>query len=199
VRAVIQGHAVTVEWDLVADTIDLGIVKSHLVQTLAWGDSTRPHGVNPEREIRADSLAIDTPDQTPTEARLFGKGWVGAKPDSGTGERDWLEGDTVVATFAPADSGPARNVLRQVNARGHARSYYRIPDRSRTGPPSLSYVRGSLISLLIRTSGSNDVERVDIRGEVDGVQLEPIPPLPDSLRADSSHVRADTTHHARPR
>ena len=205
VRAVIGGHAVTTEWDLVADTIDLGIAKGHLVQTLAWGDSVRPHGVNPEREIRADSLAIDTPEQVPTEARLFGTGWVGAKPDSGTGERDWLEGDTVVATFAKADSGPARNILRSVSARGRARSYYRVADAKRPGPPSISYVRGDAIALRMRASGSNEVERVDVRGQVDGVQLEPIPPRPDSLRADSLRAdslradslkaRPDTTHH----
>lgn len=207
VRAVIQGHAVTADWDLVADTIDLTIAKSQLVQTRAWGDSLRPHGVNPEREIRADSLAIDTPDKTPTEARLFGTGWVGAKPDSGTGERDWLEGDTVVATFAAADSGPARNVLRTVTARGRARSYYRVVDRSKPGPPGLSYIRADAIALRMRPSGSNDVERVDVRGKVDGVQLEAVPPRPDSLRADSlradslhlrpdtTRARADTTHH----
>ena len=204
VRAVMQGHAVTTDWDLTADTIDLAIAKGQLVQTRAWGDSLRPHGVNPEREIRADSLAIDTPNKVPTEARLFGTGWVGAKPDSGTGERDWLEGDTVVATFAAADSGPARNVLRTVSARGRARSYYRVIDPKRPGPPALSYVRGESIALRMRASGANDVERVDIHGKVDGVQLEPIPPKVDSLRADSLkadslRARADTTHRPRTR
>lgn len=190
VRATDLGHAVTVDWDLTADTIDLAIVKSKLVQTLAWGDSLRPHAVNPEREIRADSLAIDTPDRVPTEARLYGRGWVGAKPDSGTGERDWMEGDSVRAAFAPADSGPARNILKQVDARGHARSYYRVVDRSKPGKASLSYVRGDLISVHMLASGASGVQRVEVRGAVDGVQLEPIPPKADSLRADS--LRADS-------
>jgi hypothetical protein len=194
VRSTTQARAVTSEWDLVADTIDLKLEKSQLVQTLAWGDSTRPHGVNPEREIRADSLAIDTPDKVPTEARLFGRGWVGAKADSGTGERDWLEGDSVVARFAPADSGPQRNVLHQVEARGKARSFYRVADRSKPGPPSISYVRGDLIMLLMKSSGANDVERVDVRGAVDGIQLQPIPPRPDSTKTDSLRVRADSLH-----
>ena len=177
-----------------ADTIDLALTKSQLVQTLAWGDSIRPRAVNPEREIRADSLAIDTPDRVPTEARLFGRGWVGAKVDSVTGDRDWLEGDSVVARFAPADSGPKRNVLHQVEARGKARSFYRVPDRNKPGPPSISYVRGDLIMLLMKSSGANDVERVDVRGAVDGVQLQPIPPRPDSTTTDSLRVRADTLH-----
>jgi hypothetical protein len=191
VRAVAQGHAVTSEWDLVADTIDLALQQSILVQTLAWGDSIRPRAINPEREIRADSLAIDTPNKVPTEARLFGRGWVGAKADS-AGERDWLEGDSVIARFAPADSGPTRNVLRQVEARGKARSLYRVADRSRPGPPSISYVRGDLILVSLKPSGSNDVERVDVRGAVDGVQLEPLRLRPDSTRADSLRVRTDS-------
>src|SRR6478735_1523091 len=112
VRATTKSRAVTSDLDLVADTIDLAMLKGVLVQTLAWGDTIRPKAVSPEREIRADSLAIDTPDKKLTEARAYGRGWVGTAADS-AGERDWLEGDTVVARFAPADSGPARNVLRQ--------------------------------------------------------------------------------------
>ncbi|MEO6066472.1 MAG: hypothetical protein ABJB33_02065 [Gemmatimonadota bacterium] len=192
VRAVIQARALTSEWDLVADTIDLTIANSQLVQTRAWGDSLRPRGVSPEREIRADSLAIDTPDRLPTEARLFGRGWVGTQLDSVTGERDWLEGDSVVARFAPADSGPTRNVLRQVEARNRARSYYRVADRARPGPPSISYVRGDLILLRMRASGSNDVERVDVRGQVDGVQLQPLPQRPDSLSVDPLRPLVDS-------
>lgn len=192
VRAVVQARAVTAEWDLVADTIDLALLNNQLVQTLAWGDSIRPRGVSPEREIRADSLAIDTPGRTLTEARLFGRGWVGAQVDSGSGERDWLEGDTVVAHFAPSDSGPPRNVLREVDARGAARSFYRISDRTRPEGPSLSYVRGDRIQVLMLPSGANGVARVEVRGAVDGIQLEPIRVRPDSARTDSLRTRVDS-------
>ena len=192
VRAVIGARAVTAEWDLVADTIDLTLERNALTRTLAWGDSIRPRGVSPEREIRADSLAIDTPDRVLTEARLYGRGWVGAQVDSATGERDWLEGDSVVARFAPADSGPRRNVLREVDARGAARSYYRIADRTRPGGPSISYVRGDRIQVLMVPSGANAVARVEVRGAVDGVQLEPRRVRPDSLRTDSLRTRADS-------
>ena len=191
VRATTRGHAVTSDLDLVADTIDLALEKSILVQTLAWGDSIRPRALSPEREIRADSLAIDTPGKTLTEARAFGRGWVATAADS-AGERDWLEGDTVVAHFAPADSGPARNVLRQVDANGKARSYYRVYDAARPGLPSINYVRGDKIVLHLKPSGSNDVDRVDIRGAVDGVQLEPIRQRPDSARVDSLRTVADS-------
>lgn len=196
VRAVVGAHAVNGEWDLTADSIDLAVAHRQLVQTLAWGDSTRPHGVSAAREIRADSLAIDTPERTPTEIRAFGRGWVATGTDS-AGLRDWLEGDTVVAHFAPADSGPARSVLRQVDARGRARSFYRVTDRQRPGAPSLSYVRGDHIAVFFRPAGDNGVERVEVRGQVDGVQLEPRPAPADSLRADSLRVRADSARQGR--
>lgn len=192
VRAVVAARAVTAEWDLVADTIDLALQNNVLVQTLAWGDSVRPRGVSPEREIRADSLAIDTPGRTLTEARLFGRGWVGAKVDSATGERDWLEGDSVTARFAPADSGAPRNVLREVDARGKAKSYYRINDRTRPEGPSISYVRGDRIQVLMLSSGAAGVARVDVRGAVDGVQLQPIRIRPDSAKVDSLRTTADS-------
>jgi hypothetical protein len=191
VRATTRGRAVTSEWDLVADTIDLKIERSLLVQTLAWGDSIRPKAVSPEREIRADSLAIDTPDKHITEARTYGRGWVGTAVDS-TGERDWLEGDSVIARFAPADSGPARNVLRRVDAMGKARSYYRVVDRARPGPPSINYIRGDLIVVRLKPSGANEVDRVDVRGAVDGVQLEPLRQRPDSAATDSLRAAADS-------
>lgn len=191
VRATTRGRAVTSEWDLVADTIDLALVRSVLVQTLAWGDSTRPRALSPDREIRADSLAIDTPDRKLTEARTYGRGWIGTTADT-AGERDWLEGDSVIARFAPADSGPPRNVLRQVDAMGKARSYYHVVDRSRPGPPSINYVRGDLIVVRLKRSGANEVERVDIRGAVDGVQLEPLRPRPDSTTVDSLKTVADS-------
>jgi hypothetical protein len=191
VRATTRGRAVTSEWDLVADTIDLKIERSLLVQTLAWGDSIRPKAISPEREIRADSLAIDTPDKKITEARTYGRGWVATAVDS-AGERDWLEGDSVIARFAPADSGPPRNVLRRVDAMGKARSYYRVVDRARPGQPSINYIRGDLIVVRLKTSGANEVDRVDVRGAVDGVQLEPIRQRPDSLPADSLRTVADS-------
>ena len=142
-----------------------------------------------------------TPDLGPAAVQSVGAGCsIGSGtstttgPEAGAAAAAGVEGDSVVARFAPADSGPKRNVLHQVEARGKARSYYRVPDRNKPGPPSISYVRGDLIMLLMQPSGSNDVERVDVRGAVDGVQLQPIPPRPDSTTTDSLRVRADTLH-----
>ncbi|HXE57442.1 MAG TPA: hypothetical protein VNK43_05535 [Gemmatimonadales bacterium] len=170
-----QGHAVNASWDLRADTIALDIEGGALVQTLAWGDSLRPHADSPEHEIRADSLALDTPGRRLREARAFGAAWVGTAPDSATGERDWLSGDTVVAQFAQRDSaGTTRSVLRRIEARHEARSFYRVSDPRRPGPPSLNYSRGDRIVVTMKPGDDRAVERVDLYGRVDGVQLEPV-------------------------
>ena len=58
-----NGHAVSKEWDLVADTIGLDLNNRKLEQTLAWGDSIRPYAMSPSYAMRADSLALDTPGQ----------------------------------------------------------------------------------------------------------------------------------------
>ena len=52
------GHAISKEWDLVADTIGLDLKNRKLDQTLAWGDSTRPYASSPSYAMRADSLAM---------------------------------------------------------------------------------------------------------------------------------------------
>ncbi|MFI5235887.1 MAG: hypothetical protein ACHQXA_09265, partial [Gemmatimonadales bacterium] len=192
VRATGQSHAVNPDWDLVADTIDLALAHQQLAQTLAWGDSIRPHAIAPDREIKADSLAIDTPDQRLKEARAFGTAWVGSAPDTVTHERDQLWGDTVVAEFTSRDSaGKKLSSLQRVEARSHARSYHVLSGNVECGRAAVSYVRGDRIVLRFRAGVSNDVERVEVHGKVDGVQIEPKCPPADSTRADSA--KGDTT------
>jgi len=181
-----NGHAVTAAVDLRADTVGLDIDKSKLVQTVAWGDSVKPDAVSADYRLRGDSMAFDTPGDQLTETRAFGKAWAGARPDSGTGERDWLSGDTLVAHFARFDSsGTDRMVVRQLESRANARSYYRLVDAGRPGPPSLSYVRGNRIVIQMKENGSG-VERVDVWGQVEGVQLDPVREKHDSTAADST-------------
>jgi hypothetical protein len=189
-----NGHAVTRAVDLAADTIGLEVKASKLVQTLAWGDSTRPHAQTQEYTILADSLAIDTPGQALTETRAFGRAWVGGVPDSATQERDWLSGDTVVAHFAQRDSaGQTRTQLQTVEARKDAKSFYRLGNPNRPGRPSLNYSRGQRIVVLMKDEpGPAAVSRVEIHGQVDGIQLDPQPIPPDSLHADSSAARSRT-------
>ncbi|HWA16305.1 MAG TPA: hypothetical protein VG817_07725 [Gemmatimonadales bacterium] len=140
VTAFREGHAISTQVDLVADTIGLDIDQRNLVQTLAWGDSIAPKAVTTDYEIRGDSLAFDTPARLLKEVRSFGRGWVGGKVDAKSGDRDWMSGDTVVATFVQWDSlGTTRTTLGQLQGSGSARSFYRVENtRQAAALPSIN-------------------------------------------------------------
>jgi hypothetical protein len=181
VKALGEGHAISRDLDLVADTIGLDLDQQKLVQTIAWGTGKRPHAVTSENEIRADSVAFDTPGQELREIRAFRQAWVGGKSDSLSGERDWMAGDTVVAGFISEDSAGVRHsVLSQLTASGTARSFYRVAERTRGDRPSINYSRGDHISVAMKTGGRRGVDRVKIDGHVDGLHLEPLPPGADT-------------------
>jgi hypothetical protein len=171
-----DGKAVNQDWTLVADTIAHDLAERKLTHTEAWGDSIRPHATSPKYEIKADSLVLDSPDQEIREARAFGKAWLGGQVDSTTKDRDWLSGDTVIATFEPRDSaGSTRNVLTKLVARGGARSYH-LDSNEKKKPgerPNINYARGDEIVITMKPDGSEQVDMVEIRGRADGVQLEP--------------------------
>jgi hypothetical protein len=180
-----DGHAINRDWDLVADTIVLDLKQRKLEQTLAWGKETKPFASSPQYAMRADSLALDTPGQRLRQVRGFGAAWLGGDIDSVTKDRDWMKGDTLVAQFAARDSaGTPRSVLSRIEARRGAQSYHL--DRNAKAPrrPSINYARGDAIVVTMRTPPAEGVERVDIRGKVDGVQLE--------AAADSTVTPADT-------
>jgi hypothetical protein len=93
-----------------------------------------------------------------------------------TKERDWLTGDTVIATFAVHDSaGTSKAVLTKLVARGSARSYHlESNEKKKPGErPSINYARGDEIVITMKSDGSEAVDLVQIRGKADGVQLEP--------------------------
>jgi hypothetical protein len=180
-----QGHALNRDWDLVADTIALDLKNRKLERTWAWGKGTRPYAVSPSYAMRADSLALDSPGQLLREVRGFGQAWLGAAVDSATKERDWMRGDTVIARFASVDSsGKKRAVLSRIEARSAAQSYHL--DRNAKAPerPSINYARGEVITIVMKDPAAGGVERVDIRGKVDGIQLE--------AAGDTTAVPADT-------
>jgi hypothetical protein len=168
-----NGHAVSKEWDLVADTIGLDIKNRRLEQTLAWGDSTRPYANSPGYAMRADSLALDTPGQQLKEVRGFGRAWLGGNIDARTKQRDWMRGDTVVAQFVQRDSaGVKRAALSRIIARKGAQSFHLDPNQKHPERPSINYARGDVIVMTMKQGVPSGVERVDIRGQVDGIQLE---------------------------
>jgi hypothetical protein len=166
--------AIRREWTLVADTIALDVNRREVDLTLAWGDSLRAHALSPKREIRADSLALDSPAGEIKEARAFGTAWLGGATDSASAERDWLAGDTVVARFEPRDSaGTVRTVLTSIHATGTARSLTVEPQEARPKQPTINYARGDAIVVTMKADGSEEVNDVRIRGRVEGVQIEP--------------------------
>ena len=181
-----NGRAVSKEWDLVADTIGLDIKNRRLERTLAWGDSIRPYATSPAYAMRADSLALDTPGQQLKEVRGFGTAWLGGTIDARTKQRDWMRGDTVVAQFVQRDSAGTRQAaLSRIVARKGAQSFHldpspRFPDR-----PSINYARGDVIVMTMKQGAAPGVDRVDVRGLIDGIQLEAFdaPPVADSLQA----------------
>ncbi len=190
-----NANAVSKEWDLVADTIGLDIEKRRLEQTLAWGDSTRPYATSPAYAMRADSLALDTPGQQLKEVRGFGTAWLGGTIDARTKQRDWIRGDTVVAQFAQRDSaGTSRAALNRIVARKDAQSFHLDPSTRYPDRPSINYARGDVIIMTMKHGVQTGVDRVDVRGQVDGIQLEAadLPQPADSLRA-----RPDTLSRAR--
>ncbi len=188
VKSLGDAHAVSAQLDLVADTIGLDLDQRKLVQTLAWGDSIRPRGLTTDYEIKGDSVAFDTPDQQLREVRSFHHAWVGGKVDTLTKERDWMSGDSVVATFVTSDSaGVQRNSLGRLEARGTARSYYRLANKKNPlGLPSIDYTRGDRITVLMKTGALRGVDQVQIHGDVDGVHIEPAPTVPDSAAATAA-------------
>jgi hypothetical protein len=169
-----SARAVQRDWTLVADTIALDVNKREVDLTLAWGDSLRAHALSPKREIRSDSLALDSPGGVLKESRAFGNAWLGGEIDSASAERDWLAGDTVVAQFEPRDSaGSTRTVLTSIRAAGAARSLTVEPEETRPKQPTINYARGDAIVVTLKPDGSEEVDQVRIRGQVDGAQIEP--------------------------
>jgi len=181
-----QGHAVNKDWDLTADTIALDLKDRKLEHTRSWGKGSRPYALSPSYAMRADSLVLDSPGQLLHEVRGYGKAWLGGSVDSATKDRDWLRGDTVIAHFGTADSaGKKRAVLSRIDAHSAAQSYHL--DRNPKAPqrPSINYVRGDVITVTMKNTAAGGADRVDVRGKVDGIQLE--------AGADSAATPADST------
>jgi hypothetical protein len=183
---------------LTGDAIGLDVNQSEVEQTVAWGRTVRPVALSSDYEVRGDSVAFDTPRRELKEIRAFGTAWLGAKPDS-AGDRDWVAGDSVKASFMQRDSaGVRRPALQRLEARGNGRALYRFQQGGQPRP-SISYTKADLIVVTMRvTPDSVQVDSVFARGNVEGVHLQP-GFRADSLRADSLRTRTDTTGALPPR
>jgi hypothetical protein len=181
VKALGNGVATGSDWRLTADTIHLHIDHKKLQQAFAWGprDSTHARAVSTLQTIRADSLALDLPDEVLTEARGFGHAFSTSKKDSTAAATvDWIAGDSLTARWAqeadPAGAGQPKSKLHRLISRGSARSLTHHYNQ-RDSLPSLNYSRGALIDILLK---ADRVDSVFVTGSANGVQLEPKPRAP---------------------
>ena len=179
VKALGNGVATGSDWRLTADTIHLHIDRKKLQQAFAWGprDSTHARAVSTLQTIRADSLALDLPDEVLTEARGFGHAFSTSKKDStAAAPVDWIAGDSLTARWAqeadPGGAGPPKSKLHRLISRGSARSFTHHYNQ-RDSLPSLNYSRGAMIDVLLK---ADRVDSVFVTGGANGVQLEPKPP-----------------------
>jgi len=174
VLATPNGHALSQDLELVADSIDLRVRNNQLQRAMSWG-KTRAHAVSPEREIIADSIDAILPGQRVREVRAVRNAYAESNPDSGvvSKQRDWMRGDTIVAHF---DSIPARDTtskprIREIVAEGNARSFYQMKSsKGPPGEPSVNYVRGRIIDILFE---DRKVATVTVTDRATGVMIEP--------------------------
>jgi hypothetical protein len=180
VKALGHGVATGSDWRLTADTIHLHVARKKLQQAFAWGpkDSIHAQAVSTLHTIRADSLAVDLPDEVLTEVRAFSHAFSTSKKDStAAADLNWITGDSLTARWAQqADSGRSpKSALRQIIARGSARALSHFENQRDSTGPSLNYSRGATINITLR---GDKIDRVVVGGRADGVQLEPKPPAP---------------------
>jgi hypothetical protein len=169
-----NGHALSQDLELVADTIDLRIQANQLQRAIAWGKG-RARAVSPEREIVADSIDAIMPGQRVREVRALRNAYAESNPDSGvvSTQRDWLRGDTIVARFDTlvGKDTASRPRIREIVAEGNAKSFYQM--KNSKGPqtqPTINYVRGRIIDILFE---DRKVRTVTVIDKATGVLIEP--------------------------
>jgi len=175
ILAVDSAQAISGDLDLRSDSIDLRVTDNKLTRAYAWGPSGA-RAVGPDRLITADSLDVQMPNQKVSEVHAIGQAYAETTPDSTklkSDQRDWLRGDTIVASFdsAAASDTSSRPRIRELLAISNASSFYQVAsNKSRTAPPSLNYVRGNTITVGF---DSQAVQSVVVEEQAAGVFLEP--------------------------
>jgi hypothetical protein len=169
-----NGHALSQDLELLADSIDLRVANNQLQRAMSWG-KMRARAVSPDREIVADSIDAIMPGQRVREVRALRKAYAESNPDSGvvSTQRDWMSGDTIVAHFdsIPANDTTSKPKIREIVAEGNARSFYQM--KSSKGPPnepSVNYVKGRIIDILFE---DRKVATVSVTDQATGVMIEP--------------------------
>lgn len=169
-------------------------------------DSTllaRPRAVADRFTLIADSLDVRAPGEileriyavgtARSESRARDSLNVEVLPE--VARSDWLEGDTVIASFIQVQVQDTTVVgglrddyrLNQIEARANARSLYRLAPSDSTrrpgvDPPAVHYVLGDAILIALL---DGEVDHMDVTGQTRGFHLEPLRPEADSLAQDS--------------
>lgn len=169
-----QPSAFADEFHLTADSIDVLSPARALELVTAVGSA------------RAEAAEYDSPDATEL-------------PEIAS--RDWMEGDTIHAHFAVADSGAAGAMaggspsrLETLTAVGEARSLYRMTasdttDAEADGRPALHLVEGEQITVHMQ---GREVVKMEVEGQTVGYHLEPAPPDSTDVAADSAAAETDS-------
>ncbi len=182
-------------------------------------ERTRPVAEAEEFTLTADSIEVVAPGQALDHITAVGgaKGVSSARDSLNVEDlpeiarHDWLEGDTVVATFVRVQPGPeepdsaaARYQLDRLVANGTARSLYRLDPSDTTAQagaarPAVHYVTGAIIVIVL---ADGQVERMEVEGPTHGWHLEPVvrtvpgdslAPGDSAAVRDTAAVRADTS------
>ena len=169
-----NGHALSQDLEMVADSIDLRVANNRLQRAIAWG-KTRAHAISPDREIVADSIDAIMPDQRVREVRALRKAYAESNPDSGvvSTQRDWMSGDTIIARFdsLPPTDTASKPRIRQIVALGDARSFYQMKNsKGQASEPTVNYVRGRVIEIDFE---DRKVATVTVIDQATGVMIEP--------------------------
>ena len=176
VVAIDSANAVSKDFNVVSDTIDLRLADRTLNRAFAFGPSGA-RATTPDRDIIADSLDIIMPGQRIRELRAVGKAFAESDPDTvriKSIERDWIRGDTLIALFdSVAATDTTQPPIRELFASVEASAYYQVAGDSASGnKPGINYVKGRVIRL---TFNEQEVETVTVTDEVSGIYLAPLP------------------------
>jgi lipopolysaccharide export system protein LptA len=171
-----DGHALSEDLELVADTVDLRLKDDKLERVIAWG--TKPaRSISPDREIVADSIDVVMPGQRMREVRAIGNAYASSNPDTIhviSTDRDWMRGDTIIAQFDSVSQNDttAKPEPRRIVATGNATSFHQLAADVRVRSlPNINYVKGKVITVLLV---NKEVTQVEVFEQAAGVYIEPL-------------------------
>lgn len=170
-----NGHATSQDLELYADSVDLRVRNNELERAMAWG-KTRARATSPDRDILADSIDALLPNQRIHQIRAVGKAYATSIPDTATiktKDRDWMRGDTLIATFDSLARGDTSRTppVKTIIARQHARAYYHVKNATAKDRPGVNYVTGRDIDISFLNGG---VDTVKVRDKASGVYVEAV-------------------------